>query len=100
MQDCFRLHPEMYKSELEDDEDEVEEELRAQIASKESEGQTSESKQPTSADSVATEASRPEPASDKDLRHDALAGVAAVESTGDESGELVPRSMHDATSKD
>lgn len=29
MQDCFRLHPEMYGSELEDDEDEIEEELRA-----------------------------------------------------------------------
>ena len=29
MQDCFRQHPEMYASELEDDEDEVEEELRA-----------------------------------------------------------------------
>lgn len=37
MQDCFRQHPEMYGSELEDDEDEVEEEIRGQIAAKETE---------------------------------------------------------------
>lgn len=34
MQDCFRAHPEMYGSELEDDEDEIEEELRAQEAAR------------------------------------------------------------------
>lgn len=32
MQDCFRQHPEMYGSELEDDEDEVEEAIREQQA--------------------------------------------------------------------
>jgi intermembrane space import and assembly protein 40 len=32
MQDCFRQHPDMYGSELEDDEDEVEEELQARGA--------------------------------------------------------------------
>lgn len=32
MQDCFRQHPEMYGSELEDDEDELEEELRAEAS--------------------------------------------------------------------
>ena len=31
MQDCFRLHPEMYGSELEDDEDEVEEGFQAWV---------------------------------------------------------------------
>jgi intermembrane space import and assembly protein 40 len=37
MQDCFRQHPEMYGSELADDEDEVEEELRADAAAEEAE---------------------------------------------------------------
>lgn len=32
MQDCFRQHPDMYGSELEDDEDELEEELRAETS--------------------------------------------------------------------
>lgn len=32
MQDCFRAHPEMYGSELEDDEEEIEAEIRAQEA--------------------------------------------------------------------
>lgn len=34
MQDCFRAHPEMYGSELEDDEEELEAEIRAQEAAK------------------------------------------------------------------
>lgn len=34
MQDCFRAHPDMYGAELEDDEEEIEAEIRAQEAAK------------------------------------------------------------------
>ncbi len=35
MQDCFRAHPDVYGAELEDEEDEIDEELKAQGLSRE-----------------------------------------------------------------
>ncbi|KAI9733804.1 MAG: Oxidoreductase [Claussenomyces sp. TS43310] len=73
MQDCFRQHPEMYGSELEDDEDELEEEIRSEVAEKESQ---------------------------KDQGHrDATSPSQKPENAGDEGGDLVPRALHDATPK-
>ena len=37
MQDCFRAHPEIYATELEEEEEEIEEELRAREAAQGSE---------------------------------------------------------------
>src|ERR1700712_3521552 len=57
MQDCFRLHPEMYGSELEDDEDEVEEELRAEAAARSTEG----SKEVSEPELASSQAPNPDP---------------------------------------
>ncbi|RDL31970.1 Uncharacterized protein BP5553_09372 [Venustampulla echinocandica] len=60
MQDCFRQHPEMYGSELDDDEDEVEEELRARQHDELASQSAPESKE--GSDSTADEPTADEPA--------------------------------------
>lgn len=94
MQDCFRLHPEMYGSELDDEEDDIEDELRArQEASngEESEEPKSEALTPTTIQetpqkSLATE-SKPKKQSKP---------VETTNST-DAAEEVVPKAAHDAT---
>lgn len=103
MQDCFRLHPEMYASELEDDEDEVEEELRAREAAPSSEQTTL-----PSADSAnESKASEPTPgpavAESKSVEqaHQDSSNTVAVntQNLGDGEKELLPKVAHDARSK-
>ncbi|TGO53944.1 hypothetical protein BCON_0115g00270 [Botryotinia convoluta] len=121
MQDCFRAHPEMYTSELENEEDEIEEELRAREAANGSEEGGSE---PLS--QKAAVSGKPEEKSEKkpegksepakpttqkaiesnsdstEEKHRDSRNSTTPESTqnsGDEGGDLLPRAAHDATTK-
>ncbi|KAH7355156.1 hypothetical protein BKA65DRAFT_497782 [Rhexocercosporidium sp. MPI-PUGE-AT-0058] len=111
MQDCFRLHPEMYGSELEDDEDEVEEELRAResaVASGDEASNPDTEQIQQVSDKVtpqATAEKKPaQPAEEKNVVEEphkdtskATAESVAKSQPGDEGGELVPKASHDAT---
>jgi intermembrane space import and assembly protein 40 len=103
MQDCFRQHPEMYGSELEDDDEEVEEELRAREAAPAGDAPPQPTADPVP--EVAKEAA-PGPAKPaqkapaEDPHRDSTATTAQnAQKSGDEGGELVPKAAHDATSK-
>jgi intermembrane space import and assembly protein 40 len=115
MQDCFRQHPEMYGSELEDDDDEVEEELHAREAAPAS-GDDTPQQTPQKAPEPAKEASQqveqkttapeakapaPEPKapSPESPPNSSKTKVSEPEKSGDEGGELLPKAVHDATSK-
>lgn len=117
MQDCFRLHPEMYGSELEDDEDEVEAELRAResaaasgdekdasertqqvsdkpappLAEEEKPTQSTEQNQPAQPfeDNTVVEEQR------RDTSKASAESVPKIQ--GNEGEELVPKAFHDAT---
>ncbi|KAL5330068.1 hypothetical protein ACEPPN_003592 [Leptodophora sp. 'Broadleaf-Isolate-01'] len=111
MQDCFRLHPEMYGSELQDDEDEVEEELRAResaaASGDEPSDSTSERTQKVSDKPTpkATEDKEPAPVVEEEKtveepHHDtskATTENVAKPQSGDEGSELVPKASQDAT---
>jgi intermembrane space import and assembly protein 40 len=95
MQDCFRQHPEMYGSELEDDEDELEEELRAEGSPHGSD---------TSHDTPTPLNGQPQPSqpvAQEGLKPAIQISKSATKSIkgGDEGGELVPRAAHEGTSK-
>ena len=90
MQDCFRQHPEMYGSELEDDEDELEEELRADASSG---GSDAPNDMMTSANGQPSPQEVPKPA--VEVPGNTTKSIKA----GDEGGNLVPRVAHDAASK-
>ncbi|CAL3967150.1 unnamed protein product [Diplocarpon coronariae] len=112
MQDCFRLHPEMYGSELEDDEDEVEDELRAREdaaaagdeplkapeqsprGSENHVGEPTEEEKPVTPKS--TEDKKPTEQPHRD-GSSATAESITADRNGDEGGKLVPRAAHDAT---
>ncbi|KAE8451731.1 hypothetical protein EG329_003188 [Mollisiaceae sp. DMI_Dod_QoI] len=106
MQDCFRLHPEMYGSELEDDEDEVEEEIRAQQSAKDGDAPTAtatpkqsteaEPKPATEATSQPAETKKP---AEESHRDSSATSSESAQKGGDEGGELLPKAAHDATSK-
>lgn len=121
MQDCFRAHPEMYGSELEDDEDEVEEEL-ASRSQKESASSSPENGHasapspettPSKTSKPAAEASEPEasakaPKSTASFKsHEATPGLAedreakkdsaAHELSTYDEGEVLPKIVYDAT---
>lgn len=124
MQDCFRAHPEMYASELENEEDEIEEELRAREAangseegdseplpqkaavSRKSEEQSekkSEGKpEPTEPTEPTTQKATESNSGSLEEKHRDSRNSITPESTqnsGDEGGDLVPRAAHDATTK-
>ena len=120
MQDCFRQHPEMYGSELEDDEDAVEEELMARESdsSSETEGASSasaaESTSPVEqktaqprepnltdskadpgdrhADNEAKKTSRAQPEGNSNTQ-----ASIDEQANNDKDDELIPRAAHDAT---
>lgn len=95
MQDCFRQHPEMYGSELEDDEDELEEELRAESSPGSSDASkdmmTPVNRQPQPSEPTAQDG----PNSAMESSKSATKAIKA----GDEGGELVPKAAHDGTLK-
>jgi intermembrane space import and assembly protein 40 len=123
MQDCFRQHPETYASELEDDEDEVEQELRAREMAKEGVERSVEPQTPSTSKAIesppkpvepASEPAKPvpEPAVEKSqdntgaapkeqehFRDSRNAKSETVEHIGDEGGELLPKAAFDARTK-
>jgi intermembrane space import and assembly protein 40 len=98
MQDCFRQHPEMYGAELEDDEDEVEQELRAREVAKVAERPSIPPKSQTQDTTPAKAAQESEPKV-AEAHRDSSAAVAKGPLAGDEGGELLPKAAYDATSK-
>lgn len=101
MQDCFRQHPETYASEFEDDEEEVEEELRAREAvpaEKDADKPQIEDTKPAEpSQSAAPETAKSKPTEQPHLdSRDATSQQATT--LGNEGGELVPKAAHDATS--
>jgi mitochondrial intermembrane space import and assembly protein 40 len=115
MQDCFRLHPEMYGSELEDDEDELEDELLARENSPSGDGENAPSSPSTqSVPPVAqktTEPSEPKRVSEEAHREsqrtppsstqtgDNSEEAADTQTSGEKDDELIPKAAHDATRK-
>lgn len=104
MQDCFREHPEMYGSELEDDEDEVEGEIRAQQSAKEGDAiaPAGHEEAPESVLNAATDApqhSETKKPIDEPHRDSSATTLEGAQNAGDECGELLPKAAHDAASK-
>ena len=102
MQDCFRQHPETYASEFEDDEEEVEDELRARdtVDTKEV-SPTPESETATSSESsqkVAPEATQTKPAVETHLDN-SDASASNMKVPVDEAEHYVPKAAYDAVSK-
>ncbi|QSZ30195.1 hypothetical protein DSL72_004715 [Monilinia vaccinii-corymbosi] len=87
MQDCFREHPEVYASELEDDEAEVEE-LRAREEAKGSGEESSEPLTPTTRKDTESSSQPTESRKTSEPTQD----------SGDEGRESVPSAAHNATS--
>ena len=102
MQDCFRQHPETYASEFEDDEDELEEELRARdVGSPDQELPTPSSKTtdtPESLPKVAPEPAQSEPV-DQPYRNSTNVTAGEVQKSGD-GGEQLAKAVHDARSSE
>ncbi|KAH6676291.1 hypothetical protein B0J14DRAFT_585219 [Halenospora varia] len=106
MQDCFRQHPEMYGAELEDDEAEVEEELKAReqalVSGEESAPQSYP--QPTVQSKVepVKEEAAPAPVEKKpnvEAHRDSQdTKPREVQKAGEEGGDLIPKATHDASS--
>jgi mitochondrial intermembrane space import and assembly protein 40 len=103
MQDCFRLHPEMYGSELEDDEDELEEEIRAresaEVSGEVSAKSTAEPTPESSKEAPSPLAEEKKAAPAAPHRDSQSTIAAAAEKAGDEGEELVPKAAYDASSK-
>ncbi|EPE24388.1 hypothetical protein GLAREA_08240 [Glarea lozoyensis ATCC 20868] len=105
MQDCFRAHPEEYGAELEDDEEEVEQELRARQQDSNSEKASTQAETlPLQAEpsqeppKVGTEVNKKESIENTEPYRDST-NTKSAEATksGDEGGHLVPKSAHDAS---
>jgi len=96
MQDCFRAHPEVYASELEDEEDEIEEELRAREAAK-SEGEPAHTDAESSSPAEAT-TTQPEANVVGVKAPESKTPTAATSQSADKEVELVPKAAHDASS--
>lgn len=96
MQDCFRLHPEMYASELDDDEDDVEEELRAREAADAGESPDKPSEAHASSTPPIPDAKQPV---EEPHRDSSNATVGDAQSGGEPAEELLPKAAHDAQSK-
>lgn len=90
----------MYASELEDDEDEVEEELRAREAAPSDESVTDASTDSSDLSKTSTVPARPEPKR-LDAEHPGETpntAVGSAQTSANEADEQLPRSAHDATS--
>jgi intermembrane space import and assembly protein 40 len=92
MQECFRQYPEMYGSELDDDDDEVEEELRAQEAARALDDSTQEPApvpgQPKPSQGIAQKDS-----DGPTLLKDNTSDASKPAILSDESGELTPEDL-------
>ena len=100
MQDCFRQHPETYASEFEDDEEEVEDELRARDAAAEEVSPTPQSATARSAEpsqKVASEASESKPI-EEPHRESSNTTADQVPNSGSKGEEVLPKAAFDARS--
>ena len=102
MQDCFRAHPETYGSELEDDEDEVEQELLARETAQPAKETPVEESASKAASAPSTESKsetqKPEYKEETEHHRDSQhTAPGTAQAKGDEGGELLPKSIHDAT---
>lgn len=125
MQDCFRAHPEMYGSELEEDEDDLEEEIRAQeaqraeggpeLTNQKSELKETESPAKSAPEQIAVD-SAPKSEKEAPVKEDAPSAEPKVLETSEDSkalpktepktsetpegdSEAVPKAAYDASSK-
>jgi intermembrane space import and assembly protein 40 len=98
MQDCFRQHPEMYGSELEDDEDELEEELRADEAARASQSSAQEPS-PVPGQSHSSPNTAPRETQEPKLVQDSATSGGKPAISGDEGGELTPKDLQRTPSK-
>ena len=102
MQDCFRQHPETYASEFEDDEEEVEEELRARDTASSDDASpvlsSETAKAPEPSQKVTPEAAESKPVEQSHRDSFNVTADEVQKSAGDEE-ELVPKAVHDARSK-
>ncbi|OBT65831.1 hypothetical protein VE03_05438 [Pseudogymnoascus sp. 23342-1-I1] len=96
MQDCFRAHPEMYGSELEDDEEEIEAEIRAQEAAK-AEARDNEAAATESQDDKVTPKKE---AQDVKAAVKEKAPAPIHPETADAGEKVVPKTAYDATDAD
>ncbi|KAH8678615.1 hypothetical protein BGZ60DRAFT_468081 [Tricladium varicosporioides] len=106
MQDCFRLHPEMYGAELEDDEAEIEEELKAREQAPVSGDESVPQPIPQSTiqpevEPVNEEAAVSAPIEEKSKveAHRDIQDTKPheVQKAGDEGDDLIPRAAHDGS---
>ena len=106
MQDCFRQHPEMYASELADDEEDedLQEEIRARDTS--DSGDKDQLDNASKAQAAPNpQSSKPNPPTPSESAKPTESHVAPTETTAagiteeamKEHGESVPKSAHDAT---
>ena len=115
MQDCFRLHPELYGSELEDEEDGIEDELRTREngSSSKSEDeilvQATESTAPVAQKAtgpgVQETASNETPGDKQSMQQSNAQPDDSTQTSSDaqvssaKDNELIPKALHDATKK-
>jgi mitochondrial intermembrane space import and assembly protein 40 len=115
MQDCFRLHPELYGSELEDEEDEIEQELlaREKESSGTAEDETSvpvtESMVPVTQNSSQLDEPKTSSRENSNSKQPKQLGTAQADdstqassdsqTSSEKDGELIPKAAHDATKK-
>jgi mitochondrial intermembrane space import and assembly protein 40 len=99
MQDCFRLHPDVYGAELEDDEDEDETEITIEAVrpdesapAEATPAEPAASKSTPSVSEAVTEAAAEKTQAAKDAAHEIKTKVEPVS----ESEDLLPKAAHDA----
>lgn len=97
MQDCFRLHPEIYGSEL--DEEEVDEQLTEQIAQRDRQDQAAQQSEPQQQEQVYTN----DPASASLNQAEKQAEIEEIHKANEHSQQaaqeeenLVPRAWHES----
>jgi intermembrane space import and assembly protein 40 len=101
MQDCFREHPEMYGSELQDDEDELEEEVRGEMAARDGEPSSQDADAPSSPrkDTSGLLSSQPQRTPKKEASTNTpTTSIPETKNNGDEGGALIPKDLHDGSS--
>lgn len=100
MQDCFRAHPDMYGAELEDDEEELEAEIRAQEAAK-AEARENEAAAAESQDNKLTPVKEAQDvkAAVKEKAEEKTSAPAHPEAA-DAGEKVLPKTAYDATDAD
>jgi intermembrane space import and assembly protein 40 len=100
MQDCFRQHPDVYGAELEDDDEdnEIEEEIRVREAPQNAETPEKLSSEPAKVEEHAEKAS-PSTPNEKPPRDTQKVKLHEDPEGGEAADDLLPKAVHDATSK-